>query len=163
MTWIGVWPLIASVLLFCKSSVSDPMYITFGGRWSSNAAPQHTLDLRGFQSFHSNNMLAELHANWHVRMTKPLRTIMELAKLWQPRQNVILAVFMLSLPRPDPCESGHLRLTWPTDIERDQAVPPYTTVLIIWQPFTAVVLNRGYTYPLGVPNTATGGTKHQHF
>jgi len=27
----------------------------------------------------------------------------------------------------------------------------------------AVVLNRGYTYPLGVPNTATGGTKHQHF
>jgi len=28
---------------------------------------------------------------------------------------------------------------------------------------SAVVLNRGYTYPLGVPNTATGGTKHQHF
>jgi len=27
----------------------------------------------------------------------------------------------------------------------------------------AVVLNRGCTYPLGVPNTATGGTKHQHF
>jgi len=27
----------------------------------------------------------------------------------------------------------------------------------------SVVLNRGYTYPLGVPNTGTGGTKHQHF
>jgi len=27
----------------------------------------------------------------------------------------------------------------------------------------AVVLNRGYTYPLGVPNTETGGTKHRHF
>jgi len=27
----------------------------------------------------------------------------------------------------------------------------------------SVVLNLGYTYPLGVPNTATGGTKHQHF
>jgi len=27
----------------------------------------------------------------------------------------------------------------------------------------AVVLNRGYTYPLGVPNTTKGGTKHQHF
>jgi len=28
---------------------------------------------------------------------------------------------------------------------------------------SSVVLNRGYTYPLGVPNTETGGTKHQHF
>jgi len=26
-----------------------------------------------------------------------------------------------------------------------------------------LVPNRGYTYPLGVPNTETGGTKHQHF
>jgi len=26
-----------------------------------------------------------------------------------------------------------------------------------------VVLNRGYMYPLGVPNTETGGTKHRHF
>jgi len=25
---------------------------------------------------------------------------------------------------------------------------------------SAVVLNRGYMYPLGVPNTATGSTKH---
>jgi len=28
---------------------------------------------------------------------------------------------------------------------------------------SSVVLSRGYTYLLGVPNTATGGTKHQHF
>jgi len=29
--------------------------------------------------------------------------------------------------------------------------------------FTPVVLNRGYMYPLGVPNTETGGAKHKHF
>jgi len=46
---------------------------------------------------------------WLILILQPLQTFVELAKrLWKPGQSFILAGFILSLPRPDPCGSEHL-------------------------------------------------------
>jgi len=64
---------------------------------------------------------------------KQLQNLLETKESWQPVQSFILAGFILSLPRSDPCGSEHLIHTekW----VRLRRSTPCATILIIWQLF----------------------------
>ena len=63
-------------------------------------------DPRSFQPLHSNNMMAALDdSSLFYNRSKHLQSLPDAQGLWQPEQSFILAGFILSLPRSDPCGS----------------------------------------------------------
>jgi len=107
IVWL-VFCVAAGVLLFCRSSALD----SADHFWWKAKFEHGTFwipDPRSSQPLHSNNMMAALDdsSSFYNRYNNS-RACQIRKGLWQTGQSFILAGFILSLPRPDPCGFEHL-------------------------------------------------------